>query len=107
MANKQNGEVTLTVAGNQYTLRMTHRAAAIAEDAMGRSIFSVEGGGVRYVAALLYSMIEGQHGVRTVDDALGLLDDGDALEITRAVNEATSLFFLSNYQANGKATAPR
>lgn len=107
MANKQNGEVALTVAGRQYTLRMTHRAAAVAEDAMGRSIFSVEGGGVRYVAALLYSMAEGQHGVRSVDDALALLDEGDALEITRAVNEATSLFFQTNYQANGKATASR
>lgn len=92
MANKHAGEVALTVDGKTYVLRATHNSMANYEDLTGRSVFDLKGGGVRTVRALLFSMAEGQHGMETLQDA-GALIDADPLEVTRAVNEATALFF--------------
>jgi hypothetical protein len=104
MANKQSGEVALTVDGREFVLRATHGTMANAEEILGRSIFDINGGGVRFVRALLLTMVKGQHGVRTLDDVDALLD-ADPLEVTKAVNEATSLFFLRYQPKNGQAPA--
>lgn len=97
------GEVSLAVNGKTYTLRATHGTMARAEEILGRSIFEINGGGVRFVRALLLTMIHGQHGVNTLDDVDAILD-AEPLDATKAVNEATSLFFL-RYQPR-KPPAP-
>lgn len=92
MANKQAGEVSLTVSGKTFTLKATHNSMANYEELTGRSVFDLKGGGVRTVRALLFSMAHGQHGMESLQDA-GDLIDADPVEVTRAVNEATALFF--------------
>lgn len=103
MANKHAGEVALTVEGKSFTLRANHGSMAYAEEILGRSIFDVAGGGVRFVRALLLSMIRGQHDVNDLE-AVDVLLDADPLAVTRAVNEATALFFRL-YQPKATATA--
>lgn len=103
MANSKAGEVALEVDGKAFLLKATHNSMATAEDMLGRSIFDVNGGGVRFVRALLLSMIAGQHDVHTLDQA-GALIDADPLGVTKAVNEATSLFFRL-YQPKEAAAA--
>lgn len=104
MANKQAGEVAMTVDGREFVLRATHGTMANAEDILGRSIFDINGGGVRFVRALLLTMIKGQHGVLTLDDVDALLD-AEPRETTAAVNKAVSLFFLRYLPADKQAPA--
>lgn len=103
MTNRHAGEVALQVDGKEFVLRATHNSMAYFEELTGKSVFDLSGGGVRYVRALLLSMVKGQHGVSALDDA-GAILDGDSLAVTRAVNEATALFFRM-YQPREPAAA--
>lgn len=103
MANKHNGEVSLTVDGKTFTLKLTHNRAANAEPLLGTSIFNVVGKGVSFIRALFYVMAVGQEGIETIDDAGDLLDK-DPVAITAAVSEATS-FFFQKYSQETKSKA--
>lgn len=92
MANKHNGEVSLLVGDKAFTLKLTSNKAAEAEQYMnGSSIFEFKGG-LNSVRALLFVMAKGSNDVSTVEDAGDLIDE-DPLAVTKAVNEASALFF--------------
>lgn len=92
MTNRHAGEVALQVDGKDYILKATHNSMAYFEELTGKSVFDLGGGGVRYVRALLLSMVKGQHGVSTLEDAGSLLDV-DSPAVTKAVNDGVALFF--------------
>ena len=92
MANKHSGEVALLVGEKAFTLKLTTNKAAESEQYMnGRSVFDFEGG-LNSIRALLFVMVKGQNNVNSIDNAGDLIDE-DPLSVTKAVNEATALFF--------------
>lgn len=102
MANKERGEVRLTVDGKSYTLKLGTNEAAEASPYMnGKSIFEVDLQDMACFRALLFVMVKGQNGISTIEDAGNLIDE-DPTACAKAVNEAASLFFqrwMQNQQA--------
>jgi len=90
-ANPQAGEVALSIDGKDYILRMSMNRAAIAEGFLGKSIWSIDGGGVAYIRALFFSMVHDQ-GVESIDAAGDLLNSSFKY-LADAVMRAFTLFF--------------
>lgn len=102
MANKQAGEVALTLGGNEFTLKPTSNTMAIAEEYTGRPVFDLEYMGVRDARGILFPMMRGQHGVRTIEE-VGALMDEDLEGAIRAALESIKVFFQMTGQAKRSA----
>ena len=106
MPNKHKGEVSLTVDGNEYVLRLTFSKVAALE-AVGINLFDTESlSGLTVQLNLFFVLVKGQHGVESIDDADELLME-DYEACSAASTEALTLFFqkLSKAETKEKAKA--
>jgi len=91
MANKEKGEVSLSIDGKEYILKLTANSLAVAESLSGvGSLFDMDNLGFSTVRALFFASARGQ--IDSIN-AAGEMMDTHFEAIVDATTEAYALFF--------------
>ncbi len=92
MPNEYTGEVSLTVNGKEYVLRLTFSKVAALE-AVGINLFDTESlSGLTVQLNLFFVLVKGLHGVESLEDADELMMQ-DYPACSEAITQAVTLFF--------------
>lgn len=99
MANRERGEVDLTVGSETYTLRLSTNALAEVEDLLdqdfGEILQRMEAGRVGAQRAMLFAALREKHPTVTLLDA-GQMLDTDRRAVNEALGNALTLAFAEN-----------
>lgn len=92
MANKHNGEVSVEIDGNEYTIKLKADHFATAEGILGVDSLIGRQLGFRSVQALFYLACQGQHGLSKIAAVSDMMDKYMTI-LTNAVGEAVDFFY--------------